>query len=140
MERGQLASDRQPATLFVFEGLLAKLTSPRIEKQLLRLRRFEAALDCWEFDYRVCDYVESCMSRYLRPVEIITWRPHGFARVLADRLWTMDIPVRDVIAGGDYRHLSQQIAVDDEVMIVYDPEHTSGYGWKAREFDIGRYY
>lgn len=140
MERGNLAIDGRQSAVFVFENLIATCAHGKTEKGLIRLRRFDAALDLWHFDYRVLDYMHGLMSRYGVPVEVLTWHPHGFARVLADRLWDHDLPVRDVYAG-DYENVSQQIAIDGSVSIVYDADkhHRWGYGWKCRELDFGTY-
>ena len=134
MERGELALDGRLATVFVFDGLIANCFRPKAAKWALRRRHWENALEFWAFDQRVCSYMHALMARYNVPVEVITWQPHGFARVLSDRLWDMELPVRDVTAG-EYKNMSQNLAIDQGVSIVYDPDphHRFAYGYKVRE-------
>lgn len=138
MERGQLGIENRQATVFVFDGLVAKIQRPRTERMALRLHQWETALSAWEFDLQVCDYMNALMSRYSVPIDVITWRPKGFADALLDRLWDLDVTVRRVRTG-TYQALSQHIAIDNEVSVVFDadPAHRSGYGWKCREWMTG---
>jgi len=140
MERGQLGVDDRPATVFVFDGLIAVCEQPRLERWHLRLRHWDQALQAWTFDYRVCDYIYNLIGRYNLPIDVVTWRPSGFAAALHDRLWEMDVPVRET-KSAVYRSLSQRIATDPMVSIVYDADesHRYAYGYKRREFSIGRY-
>jgi hypothetical protein len=137
MERGRLGVDERPSTVFVFEGLIGKLTRPITERTSLRLHQWGVALDQWQIDYRVCDYMKALASRHQVPIEVLTWHPEGFATVLHDRLWALDVPVRETKASV-YEYASQWIATDPNVNTVYDVDHRFGYGFKAREFDIGR--
>lgn len=141
MERGELGVPAQgPHVVFVFEGLVANLKQKRVEKIALRQHWWEAALDCWDLDYRTLDYINAYMTRFKSTVQVITWRPPGFASQVHDRLWAMDCPV-DRTRSGNYRSLSQRFATDSDIGIVYDPDpaHRFGYGYKAREFDIARF-
>lgn len=137
MERGELAIDGRASTVFVFDGLIANCFRPQAAKWAVRRRHWEAALDFWEFDRRVCQYMYALMSRYLIPVEVITYQPHGFARVLKDRLFDMDLPVRDVTAG-EFKNFSQVFAIDKSISTVYDPDpkHRLSYGYKVREVNF----
>ena len=137
MERGDLAIDGRAATVFVFDGLIANCFRPKAEKWALRRRHWEAALDFWAFDHRVCNYMHALMSRYLIPVEVITWHPHGFAHALSDRLNDMQLPVREVTAT-DYTQASMIIATDPNINTVYDadPHHRMSYGYKVREVNF----
>lgn len=139
MERGELGVSNSPATVFVFEGLLADLLHPRMEQTALRMRRWSYALDQWAFDLDVLTYVENLISRHNVPVDVLTWRPIEFAELLYDRLWYYDTHVRSVKAS-TYPRASQQIATNDNFTLVYDPDpsHRWGYGFKAREFNIGQ--
>lgn len=134
MERGDLAIDNRAATVFVFDGLVASCYREKAAKWAVRRHHWDNALEYWAFDVRVCNYMDALMSRYGNPVEVITWQPHGFARVLSDRLWDMGLPVRDVTAG-EYKHMSQNLAIDTGINIVYDPDphHRYGYGYKVKE-------
>lgn len=140
MERGQLGVNVKPATVFVFEGLIATLERHRVEKMNIRARRWGAALDNWQFDFQVCDYMHTALSRLEMVIDVVTWRPMEFAELLHDRLWNMDVPVRETFSS-DYRSMSPRVATDTGVTVVYDadPAHRFGYGYKARDFNIGRY-
>ena len=134
MERGQLGIENRQVTIFVFEGLVGHLRRPRVEQLNLKLGRWQAAVEAWDLDLAVCDHMASLVAMNV-PVDVITWRPSGFAHNLLNHLWDHEVPVRDVRIGS-YRALSQHIATDREVTIVYDPDpaHRSGYGWKARQW------
>ena len=134
MERGKLGVENRQVTVFVFEDLIGHLARPRMEKINLRLGRWAAALDAWDLDLTVCDYVTRLIGMNV-PVDVITWRPPGFATALHDLLWYHDVPVRDVHAG-TYRTLSQHFSINTEVTAVFDPDpaHRLGYGFKCREF------
>jgi hypothetical protein len=140
VERGQIAFEPMPTTVFVFDGLIAHLEHPRVEKTALKLRQFAAALDAWVLDYRVCDYISRLITQFNTPVDVLTWRPSKFAHLLQDRLWEQDVYV-DEVKSTVYEHISQQIAIDTKITMVYDPDpmHRFGYGFKAREFDVGTY-
>jgi hypothetical protein len=139
MERGELGIENRTATCFVFEGLIGQLQRKRAESLALRLHQWETALSAWSMDITVCDYMVQLMGRDV-PIDVITWRPKGFADVLLDELWNFDIPVRG-IRRGTYQGLSQHIAIDTEVSAVFDPDpaHRNGYGWKCREFNKGQW-
>ena len=134
MERGDLTVDNRPGTVFVFDGLIANCFRPKVEKWAVRRHHWAEALEYWAFDVTVCNYMLDLMGRYNVPVEVITWHPHGFAKVLSDHLWDMGLPVRDVI-GGDFKNLQQNLAMDPTVSTVYDPDlhHRFSYGYKVRE-------
>jgi len=139
MERGKLGIENRPVTIFVFDGLVGLLQRPRTEKLALKLHQWETALGEWSLDIVVADYICALLGRNV-PVDIITWRPRGFAHALLDFLWDNNIPVRQVRTG-TYAALSQHIAIDPEVTAVFDPDpfHRSGYGWKCREFNKGQW-
>lgn len=144
MERGELAvGGSRPTTVFVFEGLIAHFSRSRLarlERTALRLHKWEIALDFWAFDQQVCDYMHRLIYAFELPVEVITWHPFGFDDVLHDRLWAMDVPVQSTTSG-EYSSLSPRLAVNQEIGLVYDadPSHRFGYGFKCREFSVGRY-
>lgn len=106
----------------------------------LRLHQWETALSTWQFDLKVCDHINATIYRYSLPVDIITWRPQGFAEALLDRLWDLDVPVMNVHSS-TYTWMSQHLATDVEVQSVYDPDpkHRHGYGFKGREFTAGTF-
>lgn len=133
MELGELGVNETPAIVLVFEGVLAHCTHPILERAALRVRGWTAAVDQWEFDYKVCDMANQLMSRGAM-VEVLTWHPAGFAEVVHDRLWTLGVQVRETRASS-YGYESQKIATDPTVSVVYDadPAHRMGYGFKARE-------
>lgn len=135
MIRGKLGVEDTKATLFVFEGLIATVTHPRWEAFCRRTARWDKALTYWRFDTQVCDYMHDLMSRWNAVVEVLTWREPPFAELLYNRLWELDVPVRDV-RSAVYRHASPWLATDPRVSVVYDadPDHRFGYGFKAREF------
>lgn len=126
--------------MFVFEDLIAHLDHPRMERLALKGRRFEAAIAQWSFDVRALDHVSRLINHYQQPVEVITWHPHEFGVLIHERLWDMDVQVRDV-RSGDYIALSPWIATDPTISCVYDadPAHRFGYGFKAREFVAGQF-
>jgi hypothetical protein len=131
MERGQLGIEDQSVTAFVFEGLIAHPPSGRFRRK--------NDVTQWTFDIQVCDYIHDLITRRGVAVEVITWRTSGFAEAVHDQLWLMDVPVRQT-RSGSYALLSHRIATDPTVSLVYDadPHHRFGYGFKAREFSIGR--
>lgn len=135
MERGQFGVVGRVATIFVFDDLIAHLVHPRAESIALKLRQWDIALDSWEFDQRVCDYINSLVSRYDIPVEVVTWRPTGFAHALHDRFAEMDVFVSETTSS-KYEILSPRYATDQNVGIVYDADHAHqfGYGFKSRDF------
>ena len=137
MLRGQLGRAERDKVLFVFEGLVGTLPErSRQEARCIRRKRWEWALDYWSFDYQVLDYINRTMQYH--DVEVVTWKPAGFAAVLHDRLWAAEVFV-DATKSASYRSLSQRTATDTRVSLVYDPDptHRWGYGFKAREFSIG---
>lgn len=140
MEHGQLFIEEEVLTMFVFEDLIAHLDHPRMERLALKGRRFEAAIAQWSFDVRALDHVSRLINHYQQPVEVITWHPHEFGVLIHERLWDMDVQVRDV-RSGDYSSLSPWIATDPTISCVYDadPTHRFGYGFKAREFVAGQF-
>lgn len=136
MERGQLGIDNHQSTVFVFDGLIGNLLRPRTHRALINMRQWEYALDLWEFDIKVCDYISALMSRYGLSVDVLTWQPQGFANALQDKLWKMRVPVQEV-RSSTYRIESPHAATDDSISVVFDGDltHRMGYGYKAREFD-----
>lgn len=139
MLHGELAPGGQPTTVFIFDGLIAKLTSPRMNKFALKMRRYEMAIDdAWEFEIEALDYINHLAGKYGIPIEVVTWQPHGFARALQERFESMDVSVQRT-KSEIYRHISPTIATDNEINMVYDPDpdHRFGYGYKARDFNTG---
>jgi hypothetical protein len=140
MERGELGVAYKPVTVFVFEGLIAQLKSPKTERLNLRAHRWDAALYNWAFDQQVLDYINAALQRFEAIVDVFTWHPPEFAQRLHDYLWQVDVPVRET-KSTRYDVMSIRVATDPEVSIVYDPDpaHRWGYGFKAREFDPRRF-
>jgi hypothetical protein len=138
VERGQIGIESRPSTVFVFEGLIAHQTHKNAERFALRLHQWEVALDTWIFDFNVCNYIELIIDRYRTPVEVITWRPRGFADALANRFSEIGLSIQEV-KSGTYAYFSPRYAVDSAVTTVYDPDpmHSHGYGFKCREFNLG---
>lgn len=136
MERGQLASDNRSTVVFIFEDLVAHCIRRNAERLAIRLMQWEIALNCWSFDYRVLDYIAQYTTRYDMPVEVVTWRPSGFAAVLHNRLWELECPVRET-RSSTYDRVSPLFATNREIMAVYDanPDHRFGYGYKCRDFE-----
>jgi hypothetical protein len=130
MERGQLGFEEQLSTVFVFEGLIAQPPSRKF-----RYKRLET----WSLNVQVLDYMADLINRHGVPVDVVTWQPPSFAEAVHDSLWDMGVFVRET-KSGTYGYLSQHIATDTMVSLVYDPDphHRFGYGYKAREFSIGR--
>lgn len=139
MERGQLGIENQTSVVFVFEGLIAKISQPRLERLAIRAHQWESALALWEFDVQVCDYITTLVVKHEVPVDVITWHAKGFAEALHDRLWALDVPVRST-RERSYAAYSHRAATDNFINLVYDPDpaHRFGYGFKAREFSTGR--
>jgi hypothetical protein len=136
MERGQLGIENRTATVFVFEGLVAHLRSPQIEKWLVRAHKWESAFECWELDLQVCEYMSALTWRYNTPVQILTWRHPAFVPLIEDRLGALNVPL-DQVSFNYYHVASAHIATDPTINTVYDPEHPHGsYGYKAREFHL----
>ena len=140
MERGEIFSQGKPTRVFVFDSVIGELVHPLVEKAALRVRRYEAAFDAWNIRPKVCDYMRRLSEQYDTPIEVITWRPHGFADVINDRLWGLDVYVSRVRAL-EYQDASPLFATDTTVSCVYDddPAHRVGYGWKCREFSLEVY-
>lgn len=140
MERGKLGITDRPAIAFVFEGLIATLENCRREQIALKAHKWDIALDLWVFDLQVRSYIQTLIERYEVPVEVLTWRPIGFAEALHDRLWYYKVQVRSV-RSTTYQIASQELATDSLVRMVYDadPAHRFGYGFKAREFNVGQF-
>lgn len=134
MERGKLGIDSRTTTVFVFDGLIAHLQRPRIERLALAAHQWDRAVNTWVFDVKVCDRMRELIDRYQQAVEVLTWRPKPFADVVSDRLLTLRIFVRSVETD-TYTAASPRIATDRSVNAVYDidPFHRHGYGWKCRE-------
>ena len=134
MERGKLDFTYAVATVFVFDGLIAELNSPRLYAADKLLGRWRQSLNYWDFNQHALDRMYELMSRFNVPVEVITWQPPQFAEVLNDRLWELKVPVRGT-RSTSYPVASSSLAIDDDVNTVYDadPTHRFGYGFKGRE-------
>jgi hypothetical protein len=140
MEKGELGIAERPAIAFVFEGLIAELSHQRREQVALKAHKWDIALDQWVFDFKVRLYIQTLIDRFEVPIEVLTWRPIGFAEALYERLWYYDVNVRSV-KSTTYQIASQDIATDPYFRMVYDadPAHRFGYGFKCREFNLGQY-
>jgi hypothetical protein len=138
MERGKLDFGSKPTTVFVFDGLIGLLHHPKLEKIALATHRWRLAIDAWNFQYRVCDYINRLAS-YGVPIEVITWRPQEFAEEINSKLWSMDTAVQHV-RSAVYEEANWQISVDINVNLVYDPDpaHRHSYGYKGRQFELER--
>lgn len=134
MERGNLGIRANQYVIFVFDGLVATLKNRRLEQGMLALGYTQRALDLWVFDVAVCEYMAQLIQRGT-PVHVYTWHSMYFADLLKDKLWDMDVPVEEVRAS-EYRFASHRLAVDPNVLYVYDPDpaHRFGYGFRARSF------
>jgi hypothetical protein len=134
MERGKVAPFGRQVVYFVFDGLIATCQHQRQERTFLRLHQWSLAMDLWELEPKVCDWIFTVVG-YGYPVDVITWHPQGFADLISEKLWANDVPINEVHAT-EYRLISHRFATDNEVRCVYDPDpaHRFGYGFKAREF------
>jgi hypothetical protein len=140
MERGELGVSDELTTVFVFDTLLAHCRYHRRETALLRMGSWQKALACWEWDAQVLDHMHDMLARFAARIEVITYRPTGFAQAVHDRLWELEVPVADTISVLSYQSASQRMATDPRIQTVYDGDraHRFGYGFKAREFVAGQ--
>lgn len=134
MERGEIGPISQHTFMFVFEGLIAEATNPRIERSMIQLHRWRRALDLWTFNIKACDWMRELIGKGYWVV-VLTWHPKEFAQQLNDYLWSIDVCVGEVKATR-YEYISHRVATDSNVLTVYDPhpDHRFGYGYKCREF------
>jgi hypothetical protein len=107
---------------------------------MIKLAYWQRALGCWEWDAQVLDHMHDMLSRFGARIEVITYRPTGFAQAVHDRLWELDVPVSDTSSVLSYQQASQRMATDPRIHTVYDGDraHRYGYGFKAREFVAGQ--
>jgi hypothetical protein len=139
MERGSIDPAKEfPATVFVFDGLIAQLRHPRFFWAAKRMGRWERSLEAWAFDQMVLASMERLIDAYHVPLRVLTWQPVPFAQVLHARLYDIGVPVRST-ESGTYESFSPRLAVDTDVATVYDPDNRFGYGFKAREFSLERF-
>lgn len=136
---GNLGIERRSVTIFVFEELIAHLERPSFEKWALKGHKWAVALDCWEFDTDVCNWMYELMHRHNAVLDVMTWHPQGFADLVHERLWDIDIPVLSA-KSAVFESVSPRLAIDDEVICVFDadPDHRFSYGFKSRELQLGR--
>lgn len=79
------------------------------------------------------------VNQYDTAVDVITWHSWEFAEVLETELSHLHVPVNHV-TDVRYDFISPLYATIPGISIVYDPDpaHRHGYGFKGREFDLGR--
>jgi hypothetical protein len=142
MEHGKLDFESGGlVTVFIFDGLVATLQHPKLDRRAVKAQRWSAALYAWRFEPTVCAHLRRLVTQYGVTVEIVTWHPAGFAALVHERLWALDVPVAETHSE-EFAEYSPRVATDCQISEVYDPDpdHRWAYGFKTREFFPGVLY
>jgi hypothetical protein len=134
MQDGDLSNDVAPRLLFIFEGTVGHLRDGPAElkeKLYIRTRRWKKALDCWEVADRAYALLWDVTWRYSFRFDIVTFRPPGFAKALAELFDEVGLPVSHVIATTPVG-LAQRLAFMPDVRHVYDAEEARLFTWGGR--------
>lgn len=124
VEHGDLSNEVSPRLLFVFEGTVATLpskTAAAREKAMIKLRRWHRAVELWDIPERAHALLWDVSWRYSYRFDIVTYRPAGFARALAERFDNEGLPVGRVWASSPAL-LAKKLAFMPDVRYVYDAD------------------
>lgn len=134
MQDGDLSNDVAPRLLFIFEGTVGNLTTKTAEakeKFYVRTRRWKKAVEQWEISDRAYALMWDVTWRYSFRFDIVTFRPPGFAKALAQIFDEVGLPVSHVIATTPVG-LAQRLAFMPDVRHVYDADGDRLFTWGGR--------
>lgn len=92
MEKGDISNDIPPRLLFVFEGLVGKLTGTNMQREraYVRLKRYKKAVNMWDIDDAALSHIWDAVWRHDLALDIVTFVPYW--EELRDRLDDEGVP------------------------------------------------
>lgn len=124
MQGGDLSNEVAPRLLFVFEGTVGALSSKTDEAKerfYCRTKRWKKAVDMWVVSERAYALLWDVTWRYSFRFDVVTYKPSGFAKALAERLDDEVIPVSRVFSSSP-NILAKKLAFMPDVRHVYDAD------------------
>lgn len=122
MQGGDLSNIAPPRFLFVFEGLVGRLTPVKVKKEQYyrRLRRWEKAAGCWEINEVAVSYLWDVVWRHNMQAELATFLP--YSSEIKERLDAEGLPFGWVHHFDSAEHLCQRLAFMPYIHRVYFSE------------------
>ena len=122
--------------MLVFEGLLGVIPDEKVVRQEARFRakkKWADALACYETNELLARKIWDMVWRYSLEIDLITYHPLGFAKVLEERMDRESLPVRRVYAE-EPNLLARRLSTMPYLRTIYDPfpDHQFLYGSKGR--------
>lgn len=108
MIKGDISNEVQPRFLFVWDDLVGYLPSAAAKARETTARRahlWRTAVNCWEVRAEIEKHLLDLAWRHHMPVDLVTYRPRGFAEALRDRLDQENLPFGHV-----YSYTAQVLA------------------------------
>jgi hypothetical protein len=121
MQNNDLSNTPQPTVYVVWEELLATCGDMPKVRLLLKLRRYQRALDMFETHSRAVNAMWQAMTRGTYGVSVVTHLPKGLADLLIDRLDYDLVPYREFVAMSAHDFI-QQVPHMPWVLAVADPD------------------
>ena len=137
MKGNDISNYVEPRLLFVFEGLLGNPPKKDTKlKRALKWHRWETAVNEYELNEMTVHIINDIVWRKRYNVDVITWHPPEFAKVLEDRLSDEGVWVSRVVSDNSVR-LARSLPFRLDIAMICDPDpkHTLRYGAKGRFVD-----
>jgi hypothetical protein len=137
VEKGDISSAVPGRFLFTFEGLIGvypHVWSATEEKAALRLHQWRRAVSCWDIHEMMLAHIYDITWRSGYRLDVVTFRPDGFAEALERRFDREGIPVNGFVSYKSPDVLAQRLARMPDVMSVFfaDPSFEFKFGGKGR--------
>jgi hypothetical protein len=122
--------------VLVFEGLLGLIPDAKVARQEAKFRekkRWAEALACYEINELLARKIWDMVWRYSLEIDLVTYHPPGFAKVLEERMDRENLPLRKVWSE-EPNMLARRLATMPDIRTIYDPfpDHQFLYGGKGR--------
>lgn len=133
MEGGDLSNEVAGRLLFVFEGTVGRLRpgAEARERGLLRLRRWAAAVRCWEIPQEARAVLWDAAWRWSYRFDVVTHRPAGFAKALEGALDEADVPFTKVWSMS-VDELARALARMPDVQAVFFADQSRRFAYGSR--------
>lgn len=137
MQKGDLSNEAPSRFYFVFEGLLGRQTHPWSKTQeatYIALRQWKAAVGTWDLSEQMLAHVWDVTWRHHMSLDVVTFKPAGFALALEERFDREHLPIGSVVRFDSPNDLAKRMAYLPQVMTVFfgNPEWEFRFGSRGR--------
>lgn len=133
VRNGDLSNGYAPRFVFVWENLVAQCENTSVEAVAVRLHRWKYAVGLWTVNTHIRKCLWDIAFRQDYRLDLLTFRPEGFAEALRGKLDYEGLPFSNVLCSTP-AIFARKLAFLPDVRAVFDADtsHRFFYGGRGR--------